>query len=558
MMTCLISVRETAVEDGNLYHKDIPKIWHKYDPSLYEWILNLTEEFDLTFPLKNGHLSLVPCLLSDQPPKFEWPDISESNSLRKKELKVLYLFSYLPAGLFNRLQVRLYQYADGSTIWKNGSLLKKNEHIALIVQDKNQVIEIKVQGSKPENIIYVIHEVLEVLINESFNGIEYDCSFPCLDCVDAHVLDPHMFKVSLIKRAIVLKAPFLQCSKSFHLISIPELQTLIPVDKDSNLDFQLESSIRDLNHLKRQLKYDVSIWYCGLDVPKTEADKAEFVDPLVLISFLKNSNYKIWYSNNPEEETFEKISYALKDSRTVLLCLSDSFAKDEKCMQVYELAKNIIRKNCIIIELGSTHNWLENPLFASICADYRCILRELSRFKHKIAELCEVLDNQLGFDRSLEIEEKKDIAPDVFISYCWMNSHDAVSKGTKKSSTGLGWLDPRNLKKTFGSHGMNVWLDISDSSNSSNLFNEITKGLNKASVFVACLSDEYVNSKNCVLEFRFAHCSLKKPIVKALVGTGSNWRNHEISFLGGVYPEINCQFENTGLFYYKLYTRYYF
>ena len=50
MMTCLISVNETEVEDGNLYHKDIPKIWHKYDSSLYEWILSLTEEFDLTFP----------------------------------------------------------------------------------------------------------------------------------------------------------------------------------------------------------------------------------------------------------------------------------------------------------------------------------------------------------------------------------------------------------------------------------------------------------------------------------------------------------------------------
>ena len=164
MMTCLISVNETEVEDGNLYHKDIPKIWHKYDSSLYEWILSLTEEFDLTFPLKQGKLSLVPCLLSDQPPQFEWQDISESQNSKIKELKVLYLFSYLPAGLFNRLQVRLYQYADGTTIWKNGSLLKKNEHVALIVQDKNQVIEVKVQGSKPENIIYVIHENLYLKI----------------------------------------------------------------------------------------------------------------------------------------------------------------------------------------------------------------------------------------------------------------------------------------------------------------------------------------------------------------------------------------------------------
>lgn len=544
-MACLVSVRETSVQNGNLYHKDIPKIWSNYDPSLYDWILKLTEEFDLTFPLKDGNLSLVPCLLSDQEPSYEWPEILENQYSHKKELKVLYLFSYLPAGLFNRLQVRLYQYANGSTIWKNGSLLKKNDHLALITQEKNEIIKIKVQGTKPENIIYVIHEVLEVLINESFNGIEYDCCFPCLDCVDARISDPHMFKVSLIRRAIALKAPFLQCSKSFHLVSITELQTLVPVDKESNMDFQLENSIRDLNHLKNKLKYDIAIWYSPFDVPKSEGDKLEKVNPLAVVDALKKYGYNVWYSNNPSDEKFEKISYALKESKVVLMGISDAFANDEKSVQVFELAKNMIRKNCITIEFGNTRRWLENSTFASICADYRCIMQDPSRITHKLAELCETLDRQLGIDEKRSNGHHK-TAPDVFISYCWANSHEAVKKGSKASSNSLGWLDPRHLKEILESHGISVWLDVNESSNSSNLFNEITKGINKARVVIACLSDEYVNSKNCVLEFRFAHCSLKKPIFKALVGTGNNWRTHEISFLGGIYPEVNCQFENSG------------
>jgi hypothetical protein len=54
----------------------------------------------------------------------------------------------LPAGLFNRIQVRLYQYGDSGVIWKNGSFLHKNNHIAVIYQTEMSSIEIKVQGIK--------------------------------------------------------------------------------------------------------------------------------------------------------------------------------------------------------------------------------------------------------------------------------------------------------------------------------------------------------------------------------------------------------------------------
>ena len=89
-----------------------------------------------------------------------------------KEFRVLYTFAYLPAGLFNRIQVRLFQYADGSYLWKSGLLLRKNNHKALITTDFEAAsIEVRVQGLKPENIVFLIHEVIETLINESFNGI---------------------------------------------------------------------------------------------------------------------------------------------------------------------------------------------------------------------------------------------------------------------------------------------------------------------------------------------------------------------------------------------------
>ena len=57
-----------------------------------------------------------------------------------KESKMVYRFEYLPAGLFNRAQVRLYQFSDSSAMWKIGSVLKKNDHMALIKQVRYTII----------------------------------------------------------------------------------------------------------------------------------------------------------------------------------------------------------------------------------------------------------------------------------------------------------------------------------------------------------------------------------------------------------------------------------
>ena len=180
MMACLVSVNQISITDGKLFHDKLATIWKKYKPALHDWILKLTERFDLTFSLPDRNMNLVPCLLPDtlQNP-FSWPriDVEQQTSKLKKEIIIFYHFDYLPAGLFNRLQVRLYSLSENTDIWKNGSILKKNNHLTL-VQRFNNRIEIKVQGVHPENVLFSIHEVLEVLINESFNGVRYDFTYP--------------------------------------------------------------------------------------------------------------------------------------------------------------------------------------------------------------------------------------------------------------------------------------------------------------------------------------------------------------------------------------------
>jgi leucine-rich repeat kinase 2 len=52
------------------------------------------------------------------------------------------------------------------------------------------------------------------------------------------------------------------------------------------------------------------------------------------------------------------------------------------------------------------------------------------------------------------------VFPKVFISYCWVNSHDAVKKGTREVKGALGFYDPRQLKQYIEDKGLAVWMDI--------------------------------------------------------------------------------------------------
>ena len=52
---------------------------------------------------------------------------------------------------------------------------------------------VQVQGPRPENVIFLVHEVFEGLIAESFRGVTYDYLIPCPDCLRMVCLDRTSF-----------------------------------------------------------------------------------------------------------------------------------------------------------------------------------------------------------------------------------------------------------------------------------------------------------------------------------------------------------------------------
>ena len=61
--------------------------------------------------------------------------------------------------------------------------------VALPIHNRNRPLDrhilIKIQGIRPDNILFLIHEVFEGLVNESFFGVSYDIAFPCPDCLES-------------------------------------------------------------------------------------------------------------------------------------------------------------------------------------------------------------------------------------------------------------------------------------------------------------------------------------------------------------------------------------
>ena len=48
-------------------------------------------------------------------------------------------------------------------------------------------VSVTVQGPRPDNILLLVHEVIEGLIRESFHGVDYEYLIPCPDCLKESV-----------------------------------------------------------------------------------------------------------------------------------------------------------------------------------------------------------------------------------------------------------------------------------------------------------------------------------------------------------------------------------
>ncbi|KAL4233400.1 hypothetical protein ACF0H5_008081 [Mactra antiquata] len=540
VMACLVTVHQGVVKDGRMNLKDIDKIWNNYPKDLHPWLLRLTEEFDLTCPLPDGQVSIVPCLLPDAEPKYDWPQADPSKNIY--ESMTVYKFQYLPAGLFNRAQVRLHTYAQGALLWKTGSFMKKNDHIALMLQTDDQELIVRAQGFRPENFLFIVHEMIETLTAESYTGVKYDFSIPCMDCQSRHVKDPSMISHDKVMRGLELNVPFIQCEKFFHMLSIQELKDAMPSDKMSEVDSHLRNSVRELIDLTNEKTVTVFFIYSQKDVPDL-ANEKQLVHPGTIVEDLQaRDEFKVAFTDKPETSDMEALTLAMKSNDVIIFGLSDQFAEHTENKKLLLYAKEVLQRPILLLLLGKTKDWQKGDLSLPLGDEVFVDMTKIDRYPHKIKELFEAIQKK---DESKN--RVKEQAPDVFLSYCWTNSHDAIAKGSREKDGALGWKggDPREVKKFLNDKGISCWIDI-ERVGGVGLYTSIADGLKEAKVVLAFVSDEYVESKNCVMEFRQSLITCRIPVIVVAVGTGYKWESNEVGMMavGHKCPKVNMQFEN--------------
>ncbi|KAL4228297.1 hypothetical protein ACF0H5_013728 [Mactra antiquata] len=531
VMACVVSVKNSPIQHGRLKHSDIDTVWKDYPTNLHDWLLKLTEEYDLTFRLQDEPVNLVPCLLPEKAPEFTWPEVDRETDI--KQNKLIYKFDYLPAGLFNRGQVRLHQISDSALIWKRGSFLKKNGHIALLLQTRDSELIVQVQGPRPENVIFLVHEVFEGLIAESFRGVKYDYLIPCPDCLKMYVREPHMFKASTIRRALEAKAPFLQCIEYFHTISCVDLLATMPPDNHSDFDLHLVQSVRNLRDLRKDLSADIFMSYCSKDA---EASPSSVIHPETVRNDLVAIGYKCWFPERKKKHTIDELARALTDASVFIAFVSTDYARDEDCVNIFKYARLTLRKPMVVIAVGDGFEWKQSKLGILLADEVfvNMIKSKKGVYKTKFDELVNAISSKTN--KPVGVAP----TPSCFFSYTWVNSSQAVNLGTRAVSGALGSGDPREIKQYLEDNGIKCWIDV-ERVGKNGLFDDIAEGLLSARVVIVCVSDEYADSSTCRMEFRYAANTLKLPIILAVVGTGSKWRMSEVGVLSLRYPIVSFQ-----------------
>lgn len=114
-----------------------------YPPSRHNFIEAVMRRFDLLYDTTNSNprTMLVPQLLSEHEPAFEWP--------AEETLRFVYRYDVLPAGLIPRFIARMHLFLDSLVNpWRNGCVISMKDCRARVTCDKERKeVEVSVLGA---------------------------------------------------------------------------------------------------------------------------------------------------------------------------------------------------------------------------------------------------------------------------------------------------------------------------------------------------------------------------------------------------------------------------
>ena len=215
----ILSSKSVLHREGVLLLSELDNIWDKetYSTSIYAQLMELMNKFELAYELPDKNSYLIPELLPNNLPDFEWN--------YDGDLCFYYCYDFfLPLGIITRFIVRMHQYIEKKEngmplCWREGALLKlQNSRVLVKMSHDEKQIEIRIKGDNKRGALGAICYELDK-INASIKKINAIKEIPCncsKNCTQRYyyedLLEAEKFNVQNI-----------QCHNTYRNISISSL-----------------------------------------------------------------------------------------------------------------------------------------------------------------------------------------------------------------------------------------------------------------------------------------------------------------------------------------------
>lgn len=139
---------------------------------------------------------------------------------------------------------------------------------------------------------------------------------------------------------------------------------------------------------------------------------------------------KVWTPESMVDFKIENHYLVVKAAGLVVFGISTEMIENpenRQLMVAFETIKDILRKPIVPILFGTNMKWKESEIGVALTDALYVNMQNPQRYNNRIKELVDLIEQSRGGDK--QNQHLRDQPTDVFVSYCWLNSHDAANKG---------------------------------------------------------------------------------------------------------------------------------
>lgn len=93
-------------------------------------------------------------------------------------------------------------------------------------------------------------------------------------------------------------------------------------------------------------------------------------------------NVQCWYAERPDQVAIDTMSLLIRNARLVIVCMSDYFAIDQRCCELFAYVKQLVdASRYMLVALGESFEWQKSQVGALVTHELFIKINNLERFR---------------------------------------------------------------------------------------------------------------------------------------------------------------------------------